>query len=228
MEALKSKMSERKVVIPGEVIVSGNEYLPGDFTEKRNEDIVALRFGVAEESNNLVRIIPISGAYHPRRGNVVIGNVANIIGNGWFIDIDTPENAFLSLSEVPRYVNRGELNEVMDMGDIIVAKIVNIDNRGIDLTLRFQGLGKVEGGMKEGSMINLIKDETKCNITVGQNGIIWIKGEKVEDELLAKKAITFVTENFFTEGLTEEMKKWFTEQEIQTSPGETARKEEKV
>ena len=58
-------------------------------------------------------------------------------------------------------------------------------------------------------MINLIKDETKCNITVGQNGFIWIKGDKIEDELYAKKAILFVTEKSFTSGLTDEVKKWF-------------------
>ena len=60
-------------------------------------------------------------------------------------------------------------------------------------------------------MINLIKDETKCNITVGQNGLIWIKGDKVEDELYAKKAIMFVTEKSFTSGLTDEVQKWFKE-----------------
>jgi exosome complex component RRP4 len=216
-------MAERKTVIPGEVIFSGSDYLPGENTEKKGEDIISTIFGVAEESSNLVRVIPVSGPYQPRRGNVVIGTVVNLLANGWFIDIDTPENAFLSLSEVPRYVNRGELNEVLDIGDLVVAKIGNIGGRGIDLTLRSHGLGRIENGMimkinsnkvprvigKEGSMINLIKEETKCNITVGQNGIIWISGDKQEDELLAKKAVIFITENFFMSGLTEEVKKWF-------------------
>jgi len=58
-------------------------------------------------------------------------------------------------------------------------------------------------------MINLIKKESDCNITVGQNGLIWIKGDKIEDELLVKKAIMFVNEKSFTSGLTDEVKKWF-------------------
>ncbi len=58
-------------------------------------------------------------------------------------------------------------------------------------------------------MISLIKDETKCRITVGQNGLIWINGDKVEDELFAKKAIFHVAEKSFMSGLTEEMKEWF-------------------
>jgi len=36
-----------------------------------------------------------------------------------------------------------------------------------------------------------------------------VQGNKVEDELHAKKAIIFVTENSFSSGLTEEVTKWF-------------------
>jgi len=111
----------------------------------------------------------------------------------------------------------------MAVGDIAVLKIWSINKRGIDLSLKARGLGKIGEGLivevnpnkvpriigKEGSMIKLIKDETGCNITVGQNGLVWIKGEKVEDELLAKKAILFIEENSFVSGLTEEVTQWF-------------------
>ena len=50
---------ERKIVIPGEVIVKGDNYLPGEWTEKRNDEIVAIRYGLADESNRLVKIIPL-------------------------------------------------------------------------------------------------------------------------------------------------------------------------
>lgn len=213
---------KRKIVIPGEVISKG-DYLPGEGTEKRGEEIVALRFGLAEEYNKLVKVIPLSGAYQARRGNVVIGKVENVTFNGWIINIGGADNGFLSLTEVPRFVNKDELDEVMTIGDIVVAKIWNINKRGIDLSIKSRGLGKVDEGMvvkanpnkvprvigKEGSMIKLIKDETGCNITVGQNGLIWIHGDKIEDELLAKKAILFVAEKSLVSGLTEEVKKWF-------------------
>src|SRR4030042_470971 len=218
-------MTDRKVVIPGEVIFEGDDYLPGEGTEKRGKEIVAVRFGLAEESKNLVKVIPLSGVYIPRRGNVVIGKVENVTFNGWVIDINTAEGAFLSLMEVPRYVNKDELREVMDIGDMVIAKIYSINKRGIDLTVKLKGLGKLEAGLiisinsnkvprvigREGSMISLIKDETNCRITVGQNGLIWISGNKVEDELFAKKAILYVTENSSSSGLTDEMKKWFEE-----------------
>jgi exosome complex component RRP4 len=216
-------MTDRKVVIPGEVISKGEDFLPGEGTEKRGEEIVAIRFGLAEEANKLVKVIPLSGVYQPRRGNVVIGKVENVTFNGWVIDINTAEGAFLSLMEVPRYVNKDDLEEVMMIGDMVVAKIGSINKRGIDLTIKLKGLGRLDRGIiisinpnkvprvigKEGSMISLIKDETKCRITVGQNGLIWIEGDKVDDELFAKKAIFHVAENSFMSGLTEEMTQWF-------------------
>ena len=220
-----NKMTEnnRKIVIPGESIVEGDDYLPGEGTEKRGKNIIALKFGLAEESNKLIRVIPLSGVYQPRRGNVVIGKVENLTFNGWVVDIDASQNAFLPLTEVPRYVNKDALEEVMDIGDMLVAKIIGVNKRGIDLSIRNRGFGRLEKGIiikinsnkvpriigKEGSMISLIKSETNCRVTVGQNGIIWIEGDKLEDELLAKKAILFISEKSFISGLTDEVKKWF-------------------
>jgi len=223
-------MTDRKVVIPGEVIFQGEDYLPGEGTEKRGEEIVAIRYGLAEESKKLVKVIPLSGVYQPRRGNVVIGKVENVTFNGWVIDINTAEGAFLSLMEVPRYVNKDDLEEVFMIGDMVVAKINSINKRGIDLTVKLKGLGRLDSGItininpnrvprvigKEGSMISLIKDETKCRITVGQNGLIWISGDKVEDELFAKKAILHVAEKSFMSGLTEEMKTWLERQKTES------------
>ena len=235
-------MTERKPIIPGEVIVKGDKYLPGENTEKKGGDIIALRYGLAEEINGLVKVIPLSGVYIPRRGNVVIGKVENLNLNGWFINIGTPENAFLPLSEVQGYIGKNELEEVMEMGSIAIAKIKDVNKRGVDLTIKGRGLGRVEEGMiveinphkvpriigREGSMINLIKAETGCNITVGQNGLIGISGEKIENELLAKKAILFIAEKSYVSGLTDEIKKWFErETKVSTSSAKNVELKEK-
>lgn len=216
---------KRNIVVPGETIVEGDNYLPGEGTEKQGKKIVAMRYGLADESNKLVKVIPLSGVYHPRRGNIVIGKVNMLTFNGWVIDIGTAENAFLPLTETPRFVAKDRLDEVMKIGDIAVVQIMGINGRGIDLTIKSRGLGRIDEGLifkinpnkvprvigKEGSMIKIIKDFTKCNITVGQNGFIWIKGDKIEDELFAKEAIEFVSEKSFLEGLTEKVEKWFEE-----------------
>ncbi len=234
-------MTERKIVIPGEVIVSGEDYLPGDGTEKKGEDIVSIKFGLAEEVSKLVKVIPLSGGYEPRRGNVIIGRVEMLTMNGWIINFGNSENGFLPLMEVPRFVNKGALDEVMSIGDMAITKIFSIKGKNIDLTIKSRGLGKIEEGIifkinpskvprvigKEGSMIKLIKDETGCNISVGQNGFIWIKGDKIEDELLAKKSIMFIAEKSFIKGLTEAVEKWFSSEKPQASSSKGEQKEEK-
>jgi len=216
-------MTNRKIVIPGEVIAKGEDKLPGEGTEKQSDEIVAMQYGLAEESKGLVRVIPLSGVYEPRRGNIVIGRVEDLTFNGWIVDINSPIGAFLSVAEVPRYVDKNDLAEVLDVGDMLVAKVWSVKKKGIDLSIKSRGLGKLEEGIivkvnskkvpriigKEGSMVSMIKNETNCNITIGQNGLIWIKGEKIEDELLAKKAILFVAERSFISGLTDKVKEWF-------------------
>ncbi len=222
-------MTNRKIVIPGEEIAKGDDFLPGEGTEKRSGGIVAIKFGLAEENNKLVKVIPLSGPYIPRRGNVVIGKIDNITFHGWVVDIATSETGFLSLTEVPKYINQQGIEDFMDFGDMVIAKISSISKRGIDLTIRGRGLGKIEEGIivkinpnkvpriigKEGSMIKIIKNKTECNITVGQNGLIWIRGDTTDAELFAKRAIMFVTEKSFISGLTEEVEKWFTENKVE-------------
>ena len=124
--------------------------------------------------------------------------------------------------EVPRYLDKNSLSEFLDVGDFFSAKISGVKQKGIDLTLESRGLGKLEGGIivfinphkvprvigRAGSMITIIKEETNCRITVGQNGLVWIRGDKVEDEILAKKAIFFVTKNSFVSGLTDKIKEY--------------------
>jgi len=215
------KAGGKQIAVPGEIIASGDDYLPGDNTRREGSDIVAQRFGIVEQSGKLVKIIPLSGVFSPRRGNVIIGRISDISFNGWMTDIDTAYSSFLPVAEVPRYLDKNNLSEFLDIGDFFNAKIKSVKQKGIDLTLDGRGLGKLEGGIiikinpnkvprvigKEGSMIKLIKDKTNCRITVGQNGFVWIKADKIEDELFAKKAILFVTEKSFVSGLTEQVEK---------------------
>jgi exosome complex component RRP4 len=94
------------------------------------------------------------------------------------------------------------------------------------LYLKGKGLGKLDGGFifriipsrvprvigREGSMITLIKEKTGCNITVGQNGWIWVKGQDLDSQIKARKAIEFVAEQVHVNGLTEKVEGWFEKQ----------------
>ena len=56
---------------------------------------------------------------------------------------------------------------------------------------------------RKGSMINLLKKETKCKITVGQNGLVLVYGKRPEDERLAVMALHKIEEEAHTSGLTD-------------------------
>ncbi len=218
---------DRKLVIPGETIISGEEYLPGDFTRKEGIEIIATRYGLAEILGRVVRIIPISGVFEPRRGNTVIGRVEDLTFNGWIIDIGGPYSSFLPLMESPRFINKNDLGEFAGVGDVLSLKISSVKKGGVDLTLKSRGLGKLESGRiirinphkvpriigKEGSMINMIKDNTKTEITVGQNGYIWIKGD-LDGENKAENAIKLIVEEASSNGLTEKIEKFLGGSEI--------------
>lgn len=220
-----SSDAKRKIVVPGEIIVSGEDYLPGDGTRREGDNIVASKFGLAEEAGRVVRMIPIFGAFVPRRNNVVIGRVTDITHSGWLIDVDSSSSGFLSIEESPRFVSRHEMDQYLDVGDVLAAKIWTVKGKGIDLTLKGKGLGKLEGGFifriipsrvprvigREGSMVNLIKEKTGCNITVGQNGWIWIQGSTIDEEIKARKAVEIIAEKVHVSGLTEKMEIWFEE-----------------
>ncbi len=212
---------ERKIVVPGEIIVSGEKYLPGDFTIKNKEDIIANRYGLVDFGERIVKIIPISGIFEPRRGNVVIGTVRDISFNGYNVEIGGPYSAFLPIMECPRFVNKENLLDFAKIGDSLAFRIVNIKKPSIDLGLKSRNLGKLNDGRiikinshkvprvigKEGSMINLIKEKTNTEITVGQNGFIWIKGE-LENEEKARDAIKLIEKESIFNGLTQKVEEF--------------------
>ena len=180
--------TKKEIVIPGEIISKGNDFLPGDWTMKQGENIIATRIGIVEKYDKLIKIIPISGVYIPRGGNVVIGEIKDITMNGWMVNIGGPYSAFLPLRECPGFIEESEMENVYGIGDLIVTRIFDVRRTSVDLTMksRERGLGTIKSGIvvrvnphrvprvigKEGSMIKMIKDASNCYITVGQNGLI--------------------------------------------------------
>lgn len=234
---------EKKIVIPGEIIVSGLKYLAGEGCMKEGNDIIAIKYGLSTIENNLVKVIPLRGVYLPRVGNIVIGQVVDILFNGWAINIFAPHQGFLPFNEVPGMQSLGgtfsgtiarDASEYYDIGDILVLKVKNVQARSVTLTMKEKGLIKINSGLivkvipirvariigKKGSMVNAIKEVTKTKIVVGQNGLIWLKGENPEAELLTKKAIEMVAENPLLDGLTEKVKNYLIEETKKISKNE--------
>jgi len=218
---------ERDIVVPGETLAEGMDYLPGDNTYRENEKIYSKVLGLVSVSGRVLKITPLSGPYLPAIGDKIIARVMDITISGWRFDTATAWSALLNVRDATtRFVRKEEdLSKIMAIGDYAVVKITNVTSQHlIDLTMKEPGLHRISGGRivrinsqkvprvigRQGSMITLIKNKTGCDITVGQNGLIWIKGTP-DGELKAEKAIKVIEEKSHLEGLTEKMEKYLGE-----------------
>ena len=186
-------MVERKKVIPGDVIASGN-YRYGPFIEKNGDDFVALRVGLAEVGRDGVKLNPLTGPYLPRTDDEIIGKVVDVNGFGWVVDINSCFDGFLPASFVfGREFSPAthDLSSKFKVGDMIGARIESFErSRDPQLSIRGQGYGKVDSGEivrisptkvprligKRGMMITSISERTACDIRVGQNGVVVVNG----------------------------------------------------
>ncbi len=186
-------MIERKQVIPGDVIARG-DYRYGSYVEKRGDEYVALRVGLAEVSHEGVKLNPLTGPYLPRPEDQVIGKVVDINGFGWVVDINSCFDGFLPASFVfGREFSPAthDLSSKFRVGDVIGARIESFDrSRDPQLSIRGEGFGKIPRGEiirisptkvprligRRGAMINLIGERTGCDVQVGQNGIVVVVG----------------------------------------------------
>ena len=212
-------LEKRQLVTPGDLIAEG-EYVAGENTFVEKSKIYAARVGIVEYENKRVDVVALKAFYVPRPGDIVIGTITEVGFNGWTVDINSPYIALLRASDVlsrPFKPQKDDLPQVLDAGDLVVAKIVSYDRtHDPQLTVAEPGLGKITRGQiikitptkiprvigKKGSMISMIKQETGCNIILGLNGVVLITGKTLEDEQLAMRALLKIEQESHTSGLT--------------------------
>lgn len=215
-------VQEKDVVVPGESLAQGMDYLPGAGAYRKGDTVVANRVGLVSINGRAIKLIPLSGPYMAKRDDIVICRVIDITLHGWRLDTNTPNSAMLSMRDATNtFISKGsDLTKILQIGDSIVAGVVQVTTQKlIDVTLRGPGLRKLPQGQiikfspnkfpriigRQGSMVSMIKRATNCQIVVGQNGLIWMSGEPAM-EVVAVEAIRFIEENAHTSGLTDRVK----------------------
>ena len=214
-------IEERKIVVPGEVLAIGLDYVPGENTYREEDKIFSKVLGLAAVSGRVIKITPLAGPYMPTVGDKIIGRITDIAFSGWRVDTNTAYSAMLNVKDATtRFIKKEEdLSKILAIDDYIIVDIINVTSqRLIDVSMRELGLKKIQGGRiieinsqkvprvigKKASMITLIKEKTGCEITVGQNGLIWILGSP-EGEAAAERAIKMIEEKSHLSGLTEQV-----------------------
>ncbi len=213
-------MNKRELVTPGELLAEG-DYNAGNNTYQEENKVYSSKIGLVNHVGKNVYVVALKGCYIPVIGDLVVGKVVDTRLSGWIVDINSPYTAMLFTSDaLGRSYNprRDSMLDFLDVGDLVLAKISAFDRtRDPTLTIKDSGLGKIIHGHvtkvtptkiprvigRKGSMINMLKQETGCSITIGQNGLILVTGGKPELEILAIQAIQMVEKDSHTEGLTD-------------------------
>ncbi len=200
-----------RIVVPGEVLFEAPRTIAYAYVQdgKTYSSVVGLF------SDKEGRLIPLQGAYTPLGEDVVIGVVKEVKFSGYVVEIKSPYLGFLSGKET---------RDEFQMGDILIARVKGADEvRNVDLTeakrLRDGEIIEVASVKvprvigKKNSMLNMLRDATRSEILVGNNGRIWIKGG---NSSLAARAILKIENEAHTTGLTDAIHD-FLENELKNS-----------
>jgi len=213
---------KKQLVSPGDLLAEG-DYISGDSTYKENGKIYACRLGLVDYDGKRVHVVALKAFYIPVPGDLVIGTVIETTPGGWVIDIKAPHLARLRAGDVVERSFKPEttdLPSIFDVGDLIIAKVTEYDRtRDPQLSVREPGLGKIMRGQlvevtptkipriigRQGSMVSMIKKETGCQLTIGQNGLVLISGRSPEEERIAVLALRKIEKESHTSGLTDKV-----------------------
>ena len=198
-------MSQNQFVIPGDIIVTG-DYRPEQNVILEGNRLISTATGFSEIKDDLVTVTPLTGLYTPKTDDLVIGKIVSHNALSWEVDINSYYSGILTASDIfgkDYSPSRDDLSLKLNTGDIILARIANVNSRDPLITITGENLGKVDSGElikispskisrlteKNGSMTQKIEESTNATITVGQNGLIILK---CDNSAGLKKAIASV------------------------------------
>ncbi|MFT4313058.1 MAG: exosome complex RNA-binding protein Rrp4 [Candidatus Woesearchaeota archaeon] len=215
-------IEDKTVAVPGELLAEGMDVIPGAGAYRLGEKVYANRVGLVSVNGRSLKLIPLSGKYKPKRDDVIICEVFDIFMNGWRVRTNTGYDAVLNVRDASNsFIQKGaNLTKILNIGDKLVVKVTQVTSQNlIDVTMRGSSLKKLYGGQflqfspnkfprfigRSGSMVSMIKRATDCQIIVGQNGLIWVRGEP-EKEVIVRQAIEIIEKEAHTSGLTERIR----------------------
>lgn len=233
-DEFEDEETTRDLVVPGEVLTTDvKNFLPGRGTllTKDRTKIISLNIGLKQTKKNYINVIPLRGFYTARPGDKVIALVVDKNPVKYRCDINAKEDAVLKPKNTMKRgrVKRGGRerydsgSEKYEIGDILIAKVLSADRLNApELTTVGKYLGKKNNGIvisidppkiprvigRNGSMIKILKNLTRTNIFVTQNGRIWLKGEDMAHERLLIDAIQKIEREAHTVGLTDRMSEY--------------------
>jgi len=215
-------VQNRELVIPGQKIAEG-DYRLKEGVYREGDEIFAAVLGLAEISDNSVKVIPLEGRYIPKEGDTVVGLVVDVHAWGWVVDLNSPYTGNLLVSDyLQRKIDPGRENphRHLTIGDVVALRVKEVNERKYVLLEKPPGLGKLEGGRmveispmkiprvrgKKGSMLKVLQEAGGCRLFVGQNGRIVIWAKSPERTAVIVEALRKIERESHIPGLTDRIR----------------------
>lgn len=191
----------QRIVVPGEKLTTAPVRIENTISDKNGT--YACIMGYFDEDRK--SLIPLEGLWQPRSGDNVIGVIEEDKGTMYLINLKAPYRG-LALAKF--------IDVELAVGDVVTATVKQLEKGGTVMLLKPTRLngGKIMAVSpsripriigKGNSMLKQITEGTGTTIVIGLNGIIWLRGGKID---LATMAILKIVEEAHTTGLTERIK----------------------
>lgn len=194
----------RKIVIPGDKVFDAPRNAL--FCTKDENGTYATEISVFYDD----KVVPLKGVYTPRQGDKIIGIISDLNFKGYMVDINSPYPAKLSDRET---------RDDLQRGDVVIARIQSVTetndceliepqvlHSGDILEVPAVKVPRIIG--RNGSMLELVNDVTKTDISVGKNGRIYLRNGNIG---LAAQTIIKICRESHTSGLTERVTSFLNE-----------------
>jgi exosome complex component RRP4 len=192
-----------KLVVPGDLLTDKVIRSPYVFVKEGKS--YASVIGVYDAES--VKFIPLKGAYLPQIGDGVIGVVEEEKVIGYDVNLFGPYRGLLFSRGLRSALSPGdiivaEISEMSEVKDIILARPRKL-NGGQLVFIPPTKVSRIIG--KQMSMLQLLQQGTRCEISVGKNGVVWLKGAEVNKAI---EAVLKIERESHIGGLTERIQKF--------------------
>jgi exosome complex component RRP4 len=196
-----------RIVVPGELLSEKQIRARGTYASR--EGTRAAVMGIFHEEGD--KFVPLKGSYIPMIGDKIVGTVVEEKVIGYGIDIFSPYRGLLPsrmtrLRLSPGELVAAEIADVSEVKDVILGRPRSLKGGRV----AFISPMKVPRAIgKNNSMVQLIQSSTGCEVDIGRNGAVWVKGQH---EQLAIDALMKIDREAHIAGLTDRMQAWLEEQ----------------
>lgn len=180
-EDAKAEHKKKVIVVPGDLVTEERKKL-GQHVFIEDGKVYSDALGITYPDSEIAYVVPLAGIYIPQRDDLIVGIVERETVKGYMVNIN---------SIYPSYLSADKCRDVLQKASVISAKVdavneineaelfdVRVFYGGEILSVNPSKVPRIIG--KNGSMLSVLKEGTGCNLLVGRNGWVWIKGGDVK------------------------------------------------